>query len=97
MEGLSIAAIIISIYALSLTFYESVQVRKSYREQTYQGFVSTWFEQGKIFIEHPELRPYFCDDYELSGEDKNYQRVMAIAVFMTIVLHMLKAKQRVFP
>ena len=81
MEGFSIAAIIISICALSLTFYESVQARKSYREQTYQGFVGTWFELGKIFIEHPELRPYFYDDFILTEDDENYQRVLAIAVF----------------
>jgi len=81
MEEFSIVAVLISLCALSVTLYESIQTRKSLREQTYQGFIGTWFDLGRIFIEYPELRPYFYDNLALTENDENYQRVMAIAVF----------------
>jgi len=81
MEEFGVVAVVISICALMLTLYESIQTRKSLREQTYQGFINTWFELGKIFIEYPELRKYFYDKHELIEDDENFQRAMAIAVF----------------
>ena len=81
MEVFSIVAVIISFCALSLTIYDSFLKRKSFREQTYQGFVGTWFDLGRIFIDYPELRAYFYDNHPLSNDDANYQRIMAICVF----------------
>jgi hypothetical protein len=57
---------------------------ETWREQTYQGFVNTWFEIGRIFIEYPELRQYFYDGVELTlpQDDPEYHRAMEVAIFL---------------
>jgi len=79
MEALSITAIVISLCVLILTLYEGILTRKSFREQTYQGFVGTWFQLDKIFIDFPELREYFYHNRPLEENDDNYHRIMAIS------------------
>lgn len=91
MDAPSIVAMIISTCALGLTFYQGYQMRvsnkhllKTWKEQTYQGFVGTWFETGKIFIEYPELRKYFYEGTELQlpESEAEYQRAMEVAIFL---------------
>ena len=75
------AAFIVSIFSILFTVIHNSIIRKSLHEDTYQGFIGTWFDLGRIFIEHPNLRPYFYDNKKISEDDPDYQRVMAIAVF----------------
>lgn len=91
MDAPDIIALVISICALGLTLYQGYQMRVSnehllttWKEQTYQGFVNTWFETGKIFIEHPELRKYFYEGAELvlPVNDPEYHRAMEVAIFL---------------
>jgi len=83
MDAATIIAIIVSICALCLTIYQGYQQRRSNQEQIYQAFVSTWFDTGRMFIEHPELRKYFYDrvPLSLSPDETEYQLAMAVAVY----------------
>jgi hypothetical protein len=38
-------------------------------------------EMDKIFIEKPELRPYFYDGVDIKDDDKNYNLVVAVAEY----------------
>lgn len=72
-------SIIISICAVSLTFYQGYLHRKSYGEQVYEGFVSLFMRLDEIFIEMPELRAYFYEGVEISENDPRFTQVMAVA------------------
>lgn len=51
--------------------------------QNLQALTNQLLILDKLFIEHPEMRQYFYDNVEISGDkDKvNYQRALAIAEF----------------
>ncbi|MDR1779056.1 MAG: hypothetical protein LBR14_04855 [Clostridiales Family XIII bacterium] len=81
MGALDIAAIVVSLAAVFIAFYEGRNVRRSFQEQTYQEFVATWFELDKFFIDDPELRKYFYENYPLEESDPKYGKVLSVAEY----------------
>jgi hypothetical protein len=75
----NIIAVVVSICALLFTVYQGYLQRKSYQEQVFQGFVSLWLDCDNVFIEKPELRPYFYENKPISSQEPQFNEVMAVA------------------
>jgi hypothetical protein len=97
MDFVDASAIIVSICALFLALYEGRQAQKSFREQVYQGFVSSWFELDKLFINNPELRKYFYEGTSLSRTDPNYLKVICVAEYFDDAFAYSKSQADVIP
>ena len=84
-------AVIISIHLLN----------KSLQSSTFEAGRGHLFDFNQIFITYPELRPYFYSRKEISEDDPNYERVMAMAEnfqdFMDSVLMQRKRFPQVWP
>jgi hypothetical protein len=94
-ETLSLAISFIS--ALSLIFIylqtrlmytQNTQTNLSMQQTTvsmqasmYATIATQTLEMDKMFIEKPELRPYFYDGVDIKEDDKNYNLVMSIAEY----------------
>jgi hypothetical protein len=72
---LSLAGILTIVFA-GLQWRAANQVAN---EAVYQKITTEWNEHLKIFIEKPELRPYFESNKELIANDQNTQSVLALA------------------
>jgi hypothetical protein len=58
---------------------------------------SDLFELHKVFVEHPEMRPYFYDKKGLLETDAEFQRGRAIAeMFFDAFIHMFE-QRHAFP
>jgi len=57
-------------------------VAESLRTSAYEAVASQMFTVDEIFINHPELRPYFYSGKDISEDDPAYNRVIAVAEFI---------------
>ena len=57
-------------------------VAESLRTATYEAVASQMFAIDEIFIRYPELRPYFYSGKDISENDPDYDKVVAIAEFI---------------
>jgi|SRR5215213_8309741 len=63
---------------LLLNYCESGKVTKSVRANVQHGMVTQVTNLDRIFVEKPELRPYFYDSQEIDQKDpRKYQQVLA--------------------
>ena len=94
---LGFVGIIISLLYLAKQTKEATRQSKSLEEsirvQVYQGISSDMLEIDRVFIEHPELRPYFYESIELSQDSPLYKMALSIAEmkldFYDTVLHQM--------
>jgi hypothetical protein len=85
-----ISLVISLLGALSLIFIyvqtrlisqQSAQTTKNMQASMYATIATQTLEMDRLFIEKPELRPYFYRRVEIAENDKNYDLVMAIAEY----------------
>ena len=58
---------------------QSKSLEESIRVQVYQGLSSDMLGIDRVFIEHPELRPYFYEGKELSQDSPIYNMALSAA------------------
>jgi len=76
---LMILSAIVAFGAMGLTWYQSLITSRGVQAQTWQTLSAPGTEISKVFIEHPELRPYFYENKPFSREDPNYHAVSSVA------------------
>ena len=80
-EWLTLAISVISTTSLAFIWYQVKQTSASLQASAYATIGNYTMDLDKIFLEHPELRPYFYEGQPITKDDKNYHTVMAIAEF----------------
>ncbi|WP_330460543.1 hypothetical protein OIB37_28885 [Streptomyces sp. NBC_00820] len=55
---------------------------KTHETTSYHAGTDLFMEVNRVFVEHPEVRPYFYDGKELTEGDPNSNRVQAVAELM---------------
>jgi hypothetical protein len=75
---------------------QSKFVAESLRVSIYQGNESRSFEVDEIFINHPELRPYFYLGQDIEESDPAYNKVIAIADLMLDFLDSILLQPKFF-
>lgn len=57
-------------------------VAESLRSNAYGVIAEQVFEVDRIFVENPGLRPYFYSGQDISEDDPNYNKVVAVAEYL---------------
>jgi hypothetical protein len=58
---------------------QSKYVAESLKDSVHESATDRGFAVGEIFINHPEMRPYFYSSKEISEDDPAYNKVIAVA------------------
>jgi hypothetical protein len=66
--------------------YQLGQVERSVRSATRWSIYDLAARVKQNIIDNPELRPYFHEAKEITTEDKNYEKVMAVADLFCLYL-----------
>ena len=64
-----------------LIYVQTGQATVNMQASIYATIANQTLELDKIFIEKPELRPFFYDGVDIKENEKNYNQVMAIAEY----------------
>ena len=63
------------------TFVQAQHLARSVESGAYQSITSELLELHKLYLEHPELRPYFRDGRDIRPDDPNYEQALVLAEF----------------
>jgi hypothetical protein len=66
--------------------YQLSQVERSVRSATRWSIYDLAARVKQNIIDNPEVRPYFHEAKEITAEDKNYEKVMAVADLFCLYL-----------
>jgi len=80
-EKLSLTLSFISLLSLIFVVVQVRQTTVSMQASMYATIATQTLEMDKMFIEKPELRPYFYDGQDIKKGDLNYDRVLSIAEY----------------
>lgn len=73
-----VLSLLLSVTAIAFAYWQSVMMNRGVEAQTWQGITHSNDEILYVFVDHPELRPYFYDTKELDENDPNYHAVLAV-------------------
>jgi len=107
-EFLSLIISIAGFLSVLVTLFILVRQTKAMTDQSkylanalassvYQTVTNTSFALDTMFMEHPELRPYFFDGKEIDEKDSNYEIVSAAAEFHLDYFISLLVQIKYFP
>lgn len=84
---LATIAVSVALVALVFAWMQTRHMNRSLEVVTYNGSTDLTLQLDRVFIEYPELRPYFYDGQSPTGSDIELrQRVAAVAEFALDVL-----------
>jgi hypothetical protein len=81
-ERLSLIISLLGLASLALIMFQINQASASLQAASYQSIANNTLELDKIFIDKPELRPYFYYGRDINQNEKDYDLVMAVAEFL---------------
>jgi hypothetical protein len=73
-----VLSFIVSFGALIFTYYQSIISNRGVQSQTWQGITQQGNYISQIFVDHPNLRPYFYNSKPINNNDPNYNAVMSV-------------------
>lgn len=92
-----IGGLVVSIVGIWLVLRQLRQVRLTILGNAFSNSFSELREIHKIFVEHPDLRPYFFDNEALSRDAETYQKAKSVAeMYLDAFIHMYLLRPR-FP
>lgn len=74
-----VLSFLMSFGAMIFTGFQAKLARDSVSTQAWQGLTNLSNDISKIFVDKPQLRPYFYEGKKLNQGDPNYNSVMAVA------------------
>jgi len=86
MDWTSIIQTIVAVIGFGAVIYQLGQVERSVRSATRWSIYDLAARVKQSIVDNPEIRPYFHDGKEISLEDNNYDKVMAIADLFCLYL-----------
>ena len=76
----------VAVIGFGAVVYQLGQVERSVRSATRWSIYDLAARVKQSIIDSPELRPYFHEAREIAAEDKNYDKVMAVADLFCLYL-----------
>lgn len=80
IDGLSAVLVVIT---LGFIAYQTQQATQLAKRQAYEGSSGQMSAIDNIFVEHPELYPYFYDGKAIAKSDPEYLKVLTVAMAVT--------------
>ena len=63
------------------TFVQAQHLARSVENGAYQSITTELLELHKLYLEHPQLRPYFRGGRDIRPDDPNYEQALVLAEF----------------
>ncbi len=63
------------------TFVQAQHLARSVESGAYQSITNELLELHKLYLEHPELRPYFRRGRDIRPDDPNYEQALVLAEY----------------
>lgn len=76
----TILGIIVLVYQTNLLLYQTDKASEALESSAYQSISSQLLDLDKLFIEKPELRPYFFSGTDLTDADPEYTKIYTQAI-----------------
>jgi hypothetical protein len=86
MEWTSIIQTVVGVIGFAAVVYQLRQVERSVRSATRWSIYDMAGRIKQNFIDNPELKPYFDENKEITAEDGDYLKVMAMADYYCLYL-----------
>ena len=86
MDWTSIIQTGVAVVGFGAVIYQLSQVERSVRSATRWSIYDLAARVKQNIIDNPEARPYFHEGKEIAEDDKNYDKVMAIADMFCLYL-----------
>jgi hypothetical protein len=80
---IQVFGIILVVASLGFVAYQTRQTAELARRQAYEGGSGQMSAIDNIFVEHPELYPYFYDGKMIAKNDPEYFKVLTVAMAIT--------------
>jgi hypothetical protein len=80
---IQVVGIILVVASLGFVLYQTRQTAEIARRQAYEGGSGQMSAIDNIFVEHPELYPYFYDGKVITKNDPEYFKVLTVAMAIT--------------
>lgn len=93
----SIAGFATVIITLILTRNQTALIAKSLEGNIHQSSASQMFDVDSIFINHPEMRPYFYSRKEINEDDPAYNKALAISEFLLDYFGSILIQRKQYP
>jgi hypothetical protein len=85
---LSLIGVLIAAIGVPLLFLQLRGLRKSILTATHAAMYQQAAEFRALLVQHPHLRKYFFDGWEIAPEDAEYDRVVTLAeIFLNYLEH----------
>lgn len=75
----------VAVVGFGAVVYQLRQVERSVRSATRSSIYDLAARVKQNIIDNPELRPYFHESKIITTDDKNYDKVMAVADFSAFI------------
>jgi len=75
----SLGGLLVAVAGFGLVIYQIHQVKHAIYGDTHSKLYSEDFEWVKIFLDHPEIRPYFYANKEITEMDSDYPLTLTVA------------------
>lgn len=85
----AIAGVIVALLGFLAILYQFRQLDLDLKSNTRGSIYEMAATVKQVFIDHPELMPYFFEDKEISKSDDQYQRVIAVADLYCLYLEQI--------
>ena len=86
MDWISIIQTGVAVVGFGAVIYQLSQVERSVRSATRWSIYDLAARVKQNIIDNPEIRPYFHDSKEISSEDDNFDKVMAVSDLFCLYL-----------
>ena len=86
MDWTSSIQTIVAVIGFGAVVYQLSQVERSVRSATRSNIYDLAARVKQNIIDNPELRPYFHESKKITANDKNYDKVMAVADLFCLYL-----------
>lgn len=93
----SIAGFVAIIVTIILTRSQTTSMAQSLKENIHEISSNQMFDMDKVFIDHPEMRPYFYARKDISENDPSYQRALAISEYLLDYFGSILVQRKRFP
>jgi hypothetical protein len=101
ISSLGFGAIVVSLFFLRQQVTEATvqtaKVSASLKSSVYSGITEATLTVDRLFIDHPELRPYFYSEKLVSENDTDYHKVLAAAEYILDFFSAIVMQAKHFP
>src|SRR5687768_11251867 len=93
----SMAGVFIGLFGFLILTYQIHQLHCTIQAETHEKLYSQARDVMRIFIEHPEMRPFFYEGVDIQPDDPRHQQLATMAEIMADYLEHITLQRKNLP